>query len=237
MKHKSVRDAFALPKAAGASFKDDSCFWRGAIPFEDSLKAQEKLKDSAGKSKICFFGFESLSPVISLGLRSDKNHVLWPEKKLKQYKISQIRIRRGGEATLHAPGQLVIYPVAHLPALGFKVRDWIRALENITKVFLEGLGLKTRREGKYAGLYTKNGKIAFFGIHISGGVSQHGLSINVSNDLSLFKSIRSCGEAERTHDKLSFYPGFSLSLQELFFLWCRTALDFFELECPSNRGS
>ena len=36
-----------------------------------------------------------------------------------------------------------------------------------------------------AGLFTQTGKIAFFGIHISRGVSQHGLSININND-SLF---------------------------------------------------
>ena len=83
------------------------------------------------------------------------------------------------------------------------------------------------REGKYAGLYTKRGKLCFFGIHISEGVSQHGVSINVDNDLTLFDSIKSCGEGGREHDSLSFYPDISINKKELFFKWCDKAFDFF----------
>lgn len=203
-----------------------SRFWAGSIPFEKSLSLQEKLKLSAKKSQFCFFAFESSQPVITMGLRSDKSHIFWSEEKLKKHNILQKEIRRGGEATLHSPGQLVIYPVLHLPSMGLKVRDWIKALENITKDLFKDLGIEVWSEGKYAGLYTKKGKIAFFGIHISEGVNQHGLSINVDNDLSLFQSIKSCGEERRIHDSLSFYPDFSLNKRDLFFKWCDKALEF-----------
>ena len=73
----------------------------------------------------------------------------------------------------------------------------------------------------------KGGSFVFFGIHISEGVSQHGVSINVDNDLTLFDSIKSCGEGGREHDSLSFYPDISINKKELFFKWCDKAFDFF----------
>ena len=201
--------------------------WAGAIPFEKSLLAQKKLKSLAKKSQFCFFGFESAKPVISLGLRADSSHILWPEEKLKRHNISPQKIKRGGEATLHSPGQLVIYPVLSLPALGLRVRDFILALENITKKLLEEMGIRAWREGQLAGLSTKSGKICFFGLHISEGLSGQGLSINVHNDLSLFQAIKSCGSSTRPHDKLAFYPHVSLSLKDLFFQWSDKAFGFF----------
>lgn len=204
--------------------------WKGTMDFSKTLEFQQRFKTPAKSGQGVFLGFESKKHVITLGLRSDKGHILWTEEKLKNHDISLHHIRRGGEATVHSPGQLVIYPVLHLPLLGLKVRDFIVALEEITQAVLEDFGIKTKREGKYAGLSTKKGKLCFFGIHVSEGVSQHGLSINVDNDLTLFDSIKSCGEKDRRHDSLSFYPDVSVSKQNLFFKWCDKALIFF------NRG-
>ena len=202
--------------------------WKGSIEFPKSLELQKKWKAGAKKGEGVFLGFESKKPVITLGFRSDKNHILWPEKKLKESNISQMEIHRGGEATLHSPGQLVIYPILSLPKLGLKVKDFISVLENITQSVLEDFGISTQKEGKYAGLYTKTGKICFFGIHISEGVSQHGLSVNIDNDLNLFGSIKSCGEPKRKHDRLSLYQSFFISKEQLFLKWCDKAEDVFK---------
>ena len=201
--------------------------WEGSIELSKTFELQEQLKPLAQRGQGAFLGFESREPVITLGLRSDPSHILWPEKRLRKNNISLLNVRRGGEATLHSTGQLVIYPVLHLPSLGLKVKDFIVALEKITQDLLENLGILSWQEGKFAGLYTERGKICFFGIHISEGVSQHGLSINVDNDLSLFDSIKSCGETGRKHDSLSLYHDFSLSKEKLFFKWCDKAFDFF----------
>lgn len=200
--------------------------WTGSISFKRSLVLQESFKPSAKKFELHFLGFESQDTVIAMGLRADSTHILWTKEKLKNHNISSVNIRRGGEATLHSPGQLVIYPVVCLPLLGMKVRDFIVMLENITQALLKDLDCQTVKEGKFAGLYTKTGKLCFFGIHISEGVSQHGLSINVDNDLSLFDSIKSCGQSHRNHDSLSHYLNASISKEDLFFRWCNKAMDF-----------
>ena len=201
--------------------------WLGSIPFEHSLKTQEKLKALAKKSQFQFLGFEVTEPIITLGLRGDESHILFNESRLKQHNLSKLKLKRGGEATLHAPGQLIIYPVLSLLHLDLKVKDFISVLEEITKALLKDFGIETKKEGKYAGLYTERGKICFFGIHISEGISQHGVSINVNNDLSLFQSIKSCGEQNRKHDSLSLYPSFSLNKEELFYKWYEKAVTFF----------
>ena len=204
------------------------CFyWAGSTPFEKSLLVQEKLKMAAKNSIFCFYGFEPSSPVISLGLKADKSHVLWSKDQLKQKGISLFKVKRGGEACLHSPGQLVIYPIMRLPLLPIKVKDFISALEQISQSFLKSLGVKSHKEGKTAGLYSQRGKIGFFGLHISEGVSGQGLSINVRQDLSLLKSIKSCGMKDRPQDQLSLYPSGQLSLEELFFNWCEKAFQFF----------
>ena len=203
-------------------------YWAGRIPFEKSLILQERLKGFAKKSQFCFLGFECLTPVITLGLRADKSHVLWPAQKRKQKKITCLKLKRGGEATLHAPGQLLIYPIVCLPALSLKVRDFIRALEEISQETLwQDYGLKTERGKDFAGLYTERGKISFFGLHISETVSQHGLSINVDNDLSLFEAVKSCGAKRRPHDSLSFYSNAVANKRTLFVKWSDRAFSFF----------
>lgn len=202
------------------------CHFAGAISFERSLAIQEELK-GLSRSQISFLGFQSETPVISQGLRSSKEDLLWSEEEMDKAGLSLWNVKRGGEATLHAPGQLVIYPILYLPFIGFKVRDFIKALESITQDFLKDLGLFSHQEGREAGLYTKRGKICFFGIHISQGVSQQGLSINVDNDLKLFSAIRSCGRENQEHDKLSLYPDISLSLEDLFYKWSDKAFLFF----------
>lgn len=196
--------------------------WLGSIPFKQSLKEQESLKDLAKNSEFYFLGFEVCNPSITKGVRASSEDIVWNEEKRKAHNIEVFELRRGGQATLHAPGQLVIYPVIHLPSFKMKVKDFIVSLETITQSFLEDFKIPTERLDKYSGLSSSQGKIAFFGIHISEGVSQHGLSINVDNDLSLFSSIKSCGTSHRPHDKLSSYQT-KLTTKDLFYKWTKKA--------------
>ena len=200
--------------------------WEGTIPFQKSLDLQEEGKSLAKKGKGFFLGFESCHGVISKGLRTEEEDILWSDIQLRKKEISTISLKRGGRATLHAPGQLVIYPVIHLASFKWQIKDFILLLESITKDFLLDLGIASERKEKYSGLSTSQGKIAFFGIHVSEGVSQHGLSINVNNDLDLFHSIKSCGVKDRPHDRLKDHQ-ISFSTKELFEKWTNRAKPIF----------
>ena len=193
------------------------------IDYRTSLKMQEHWKQQAkGTGRAFFMGFECFS-CITLGSRGvSKEDLLYTEEEYRKRGIKLAYIRRGGQATLHSPGQLVIYPVLDLRCWKLKPRDFLRLLEQITKEVLKVYGVDCDYGRHFAGLFTDRGKIAFFGVHISEGVSQHGLALNVSNDLTLFDVIRSCGEKKRSHD--SFHSrGLFPSIEEVFFKWCEVA--------------
>jgi lipoyl(octanoyl) transferase len=101
---------------------------------------------------------------------------------------------RGGQATLHAPGQLVSYPVVPIP--GRDLGDYVRRLEEAIIVLLAALGIHgSRREGR-PGVYVSGDKISSIGLRCQRWVSSHGTSLNVNVDLSLFDAIVSCGEPQ-----------------------------------------
>ena len=211
--------------------------WLETLSFKKSLEKQIELKEKIIRQKEVgfFMGFEPQQPIITEGLRSEKNDILWSKEKLKQFKMEQISIRRGGETTLHTPGQLVIYPVLPLAFFSLKIKDYIVMLENITEQVLSQLGIQTKRLEKYAGLSTAKGKIAFFGVHISQRITQHGLAINVNNPLQLFSAIKSCGVINRKHDSLSL-SSVEINTEELFKLWTNTAQNKFQAHLKKSVG-
>ncbi len=201
------------------SFSTIETLWKGQIPYRESLLLQEELKQKVKRSKQAFLlGFECPS-CITLGLRGKETEDL--RDSFQEYQnrgIEIVSIKRGGQATLHSPGQLIIYPIMDLMQWKIRPRNFLNILEKITIDALAKHGLLVKKDEATAGLFTNQGKIAFFGIHISSGVSQHGLAINVKNDLSLFDLIRSCGVSQRAHDSFAV-QGLSLDLATLFKTW------------------
>jgi lipoyl(octanoyl) transferase len=108
--------------------------------------------------------------------------------------IDIVKSDRGGGLTYHGPGQLVGYPI-------MRVGDVPRFVHAIERAIVAGLareGIEARvREGhKLTGVWVGDRKIASIGLHISRGVSTHGLAINVDNDLQPFEWVVACGMAE-----------------------------------------
>lgn len=203
------------------------------VTYEDGLKAQEKALELLEKSPASLgmvLGLEHPS-VITLGKRGRESedlnaHALELSKKGVELKISS----RGGQATLHSPGQLVIYPCVHLNRMGIGVRDYVCGLEKSTKSFLTELGIETLESCGDPGVYTPKGKIAFFGVRVSKGMASHGLAINVANDLELFGLIRSCGRTGESFDRILDYAGLApnkQALPELFLSWQKHFLQAF----------
>ncbi len=196
--------------------------WKNKIPYLESLQTQEELKNSCLQKPENFaLGFECPT-TITLGLRGTKEDLLLNEKEYQKKNIPIINIQRGGQATLHSLGQLVIYPIIDIKKNKMRVRDFIQFVETVTQGTLKKLNIETHKEEDQAGLFTSKGKIAFFGIHVTQGISQHGLSLNICNDMELFSYIRSCGTTHRPHDKVSDYHP-QISLKKVFDLWIQTA--------------
>ncbi len=147
-------------------------------------------------------------------------HRLEVDSDLMAIDIPKVKSSRGGLMTIHSEGQLVIYPILDLRERGWGVKSYVCKLLRTTQKLLAELGVESFVDGQAIGLYTASGKIAFCGIQVKNGISLHGLSLNVRNDLSLFQSIHSCGVRNADLDRLQNYD-VNLTLEELFQRWIK----------------
>lgn len=194
--------------------------WMGEVPYSLALEVQSQLVDKVLTTSQSFILGLEHPKVITLGKRGDIHTDLkCSMHDLESLNYQYYRVDRGGHATLHNPGQLVIYPVLPLEKYNLSVRDFVCKIQKATQALLESYGIRTFHEDKDPGLYTENGKIAFFGIRIQKGISYHGLSINVSNSLEDFEVIKSCGKDQELFDRVNFYRPNATS-HELFQKWC-----------------
>ena len=133
------------------------------------------------------------TPVVTLGARESSNKLLATPEDFAAKNIDLVPIRRGGGATAHNPGQIVFYPILDLSALKLGVTEYIRQLEQIGTELLDAFAVTAVRKQGYPGLWVGQKKIASIGVRVSRHITQHGMAINISNDLSIFNTIVPCG--------------------------------------------
>jgi lipoyl(octanoyl) transferase len=183
---------------------NSTSIYYGKTNYHQSMKIQAEACNQ-------ILGFE-YDPVITLGKRAGLEEI----KSIQGFEVYETD--RGGFATLHSPGQLVIYPVFNIRQKKISVTEFVKLLEQTTEAFLEDHGIQCVSGGD-SGVFTGLGKIAFIGIRVKSGVTQHGISINIKNDLKLFESIRPCGLSTRPLDSVLNH-GVDIPLSEAFQSWC-----------------
>ncbi len=107
-----------------------------------------------------------------------------------------VDVDRGGKITWHGPGQLVGYPIVHLPS-AMDVVSHVRRLEDVIIGICADFQLATSRIKGRSGVWVRNEvqdrKIAAIGIRVAQGVTMHGFALNCNNALSWFDRIVPCG--------------------------------------------
>ena len=132
-------------------------------------------------------------PVITLGARQSSNILLSDKSQLKNKNIDLVIVRRGGGATAHNPGQLIIYPIINLKQLSLSASEYVTKLEQIGIELLATIAIAVKRKRGFPGLWVNGRKIASVGVRISKFVTHHGIAINIQNDLEIFSHIVPCG--------------------------------------------
>lgn len=132
-------------------------------------------------------------PTITLGANKKENKLLQTPEKIAKKNIDIVEVRRGGGTTAHNPGQIVIYPIISLTSLDLGISEYIRQLEQIGIELLETLSISAQRIKGKPGLWYNQKKIASIGVKVKKYVTYHGMAINISNDLDIFKNIIPCG--------------------------------------------
>lgn len=151
-------------------------------------------------------------PVITFGRKGGRHNLRVSEAFLQTQGFSLYDIERGGDVTYHGPGQLVGYPIFHV---GRRVRDYLRALEQVMVTVLSRYGISSQGSPGYAGVWVGDEKVVAIGVAIKRNVSFHGFAMNVHTDLSHFDYIVPCGLVDKGVTSLSALLGRSLSLAEV----------------------
>lgn len=146
-------------------------------------------------------------PVITVTPRPGvAEHVLLSRELLAQRGISVCETDRGGDVTYHGPGQLVVYPILDLNALGLGLHAYMRLLEEAVLRTIASFGLVGEREAGATGVWipapnrasaTHAAKVAAMGVRLRKWISMHGLALNINPDMSHFATIVPCGLAGR----------------------------------------
>ena len=189
----------------------------GLIEFEEAWRRQRELSDAILHSNAPdTLVFCEHPDVITLGRLTKEGSVLTQRDVLGARGVHVIEIDRGGEATVHNPGQIIGYPVFNLQRTKPDLHWFLRAIEQSIIDALATFGLESGRVDGLTGVWVDGQrKICAIGIHCSRWITTHGFALNVNNDLSLFDEIVPCGIQDRGVTSLSAELGRPVSLDEV----------------------
>lgn len=166
----------------------------GCVSYEEGLAHQSELEERRIRGEI-----EDTAvvlehhPVITLGHQGDASNVIASRAQLGEMGLAVHRTSRGGDVTYHGPGQVVMYPIVDLHEARKGQADFIYLLEETMIRATADQDVEAHRiEGK-RGVFVGDDKVGAVGIHVSRGVTTHGLALNVDPDRTHFELIVPCG--------------------------------------------
>jgi lipoate-protein ligase B len=186
----------------------------GVVPYGQALALQHELRDrlidgqvpdnSAGWL-VCL----EHEPVVTLGKRGEEDHLVDRES-LRSQGVDVFPIDRGGEATYHSPGQLVVYPIVEIDRLDVAgVVDLVHGLADCIADAFADFDVEAGYDSDHPGVWTKDEtpsrKLASVGMRVRRGVTTHGAAINLVNDMRPFSMIVPCGMPNAPMARLEDY--------------------------------
>lgn len=189
-----------------------NAIWLGTRPYAPLYDLQCRLMESrkadAIEDVVLLLEHDA---TITSGRGAHASHLLSPPELLAERGIASVTTDRGGDVTLHAPGQLVAYPIVKLTEHERDVRKYVQGLTRVmqrlvgnfgieagTADGLVGLWVDAQRPDHYGGFDTAGHpvKVGAIGVRISRWVTMHGFALNLTTDLGLFGHIVPCGISE-----------------------------------------
>lgn len=190
--------------------------WLGRVNYDEALQLQRGLLAGTRNHLLLL----EHPAVFTVGRSGSHDNILCdPES------VGAIvrEVDRGGDVTLHAPGQLVGYPVLNVPGRGGGLSDTAKFVESIEELIIDtlndlGLTNASRLEG-YTGVWldantANERKIAAIGVRIKRGRSLHGFALNVNVDPQWFTRLIPCGIPDKAVTTLA-QEGIDVSMQEV----------------------
>jgi lipoate-protein ligase B len=162
----------------------------GRVPYREAVGLQERVRERRHEGEIpdALLVLEH-PPVYTKGRRTQATDLPMGEDWYRGQGIEVEPSDRGGRVTYHGPGQLVAYPI-------MKIKDvpaYVRTIERAIAAALADEGIEAGARDGLTGVWAGEAKIGSIGVHVSRGVTTHGLAVNVDNDLQPFEWIVPCG--------------------------------------------
>lgn len=166
----------------------------GLIPYKQAYEIQiqlfELIKSKSGPGAILMLEHD---PVITVGSNKNLKNLLVTEEKLRLKDIELVQSDRGGDITVHAPGQIVCYTIINLALLQKDLSFYVYNLEEVIIDVLKKFEIHPTRIKGCRGVFVNGHKIASIGLKVKKWITFHGFSLNVNNDLKYFDYIIACG--------------------------------------------
>ncbi len=174
--------------------KDIKVINLGQVDFDQAIDLQMAARNELlnGKGNPVIYILEHNPTVITIGRHGNSDNIITTEKALSEENVQIRHISRGGDVTVHEKGQMVIYFVLPLPSKSAGRLSMI-LLETLRDFILHQFNLKLSIISKKPGLWYQDKKISAIGLDATSGVTMHGISLNVNNDLRGFSLIKPCG--------------------------------------------
>jgi lipoyl(octanoyl) transferase len=188
----------------------------GSLSYADGLALQERLVEErrrgAAPDTLVLLEHEA---VVTLGRGADPANVLFDRERLAARGIALFETGRGGDVTLHSPGQVVGYPIVALHGERRDTHRYLRDLEEVMILAARDFGVDAARMEGLTGIWTGGEKLGAIGVRLnSGWITSHGFAFNTANDLSLFGVIVPCGIRGRGVTSLSRLLGRRVAPEE-----------------------
>ena len=194
--------------------------WLGRIAYRDAWDMQHELVAQRRADEIADQLLLLEHPaVLTLGRHADPAHVLATDAELARRGIEVMRVERGGEVTYHGPGQLVAYPIIKLATRGILLRPFVRALEQAMIDTAAGFGVDAARREGYPGIWCDPDsdhprKLGALGLRVEGGVTYHGIALNITTNLDDFALIDPCGISDAGVTSIANEAGWPIHASE-----------------------
>lgn len=203
--------------------------WLGQQRYEPVLTLQRQLLAARQAGQIDdVVLFVEHDAVITMGRGSKPQHLLASRDLLAQIGVDLAEVERGGDITLHAPGQLVCYPILDLRPDRCDVRRYVNALSESMRRVVNDFALDAGSVDGMVGLWVdeaskahwpgqtdaeRMAKIGAIGVRISRWVTMHGYALNLSTDLRLFGLIVPCGISQHPVTSVEALTGQAISVK------------------------
>lgn len=165
----------------------------GLIPYQEAFVRQKELVSRVINGEEPHLVVCEHPAVLTIGRMTKPDSLLWSQNDIKEAGVEVVSIDRGGDVTLHAPGQLVVYPIFDLNDRGRDLKLFLEELEEVVIDLLTDFGILAGSIDGQRGVWVGREKIASIGIGVRKWVSYHGVGLNVNTNLALFRMIRPCG--------------------------------------------